>query len=106
MYSTGVTGQSSGRTMWVSAERVPDHHVGIDERAVGRGPAGEAVAALVLVRVVAGGAALVGAVGRDPQVVLREPGPLADARVGVREQRGRAHHRRELVRGRLPERVA
>ena len=50
---------------------------------------GQAVAARVLVRVLARGAALVGAVRRDPEVVLREPGPLADARVGVREQRGR-----------------
>ena len=43
------------------AERVPEHDVGIDEVAVRRGPAGETVAALVLVRVLARGAALVSA---------------------------------------------
>ena len=35
-----------------------------------------------------------------------EPGALTDARLGVREECGRAHRRRQLVRSRLTESVA
>ena len=56
-------------------EDVPEHHVGVRDRAVGRGPARQAVAAGVLVRVVAGRVPLVGAVRRHPEVVRERTRP-------------------------------
>ena len=61
MYSTGMTGQSSGRTKWVTPNVYQSTtSVSTSERsaAVQRG---QAVAARVLVRVLARGPALVGA---------------------------------------------
>ena len=61
MRSTGITGQSSLRGMWFDPEHVPEHDVG-RRRWRGR-PAvhvGQAGAAGVLERVVAGRVALVG----------------------------------------------
>ena len=57
------------------AERVPEHDVGVGDRAVGGGPPRQTVTALVLVRVVARGAALARVVRRHPEVVAREAGP-------------------------------
>ena len=65
------------------AERVPEHDVGVGRR--GRSAdvhAREPVATCVLVGVLARGASFVAPVRRDPQVVAREPGTPADARLG------------------------
>ena len=68
-------------------ERVPQHDVRPDQGAIGRGPAGQAVAAARLVGVVACGTALVGGVGRHPQVAGGEAGPAAHGGVGCRQHR-------------------
>ena len=44
-YSTGMTGQSSGRGTCVTPNVCHTHDVGVDERPVGRGPPRQAVAA-------------------------------------------------------------
>ena len=59
MYSTGITGQSSGRTKWVTPNVYQSTTSVSVSGAVGRGPEREPVAARVLVRVLAGGASLV-----------------------------------------------
>ena len=69
MWVTGITGQSSGRTMWWAPNVYQSDHVGVLGRAVGRDEARQAVAAGVLVRVVAGGEALLRVVRRHPDVV-------------------------------------
>ena len=84
MYSTGITGQSSGRTKCVTPNVYQSTTSVSAIGRSGRGPAREAVAAGVLVREVAGGASFVGGVGRDPEVVAREAGAPADARIGRR----------------------
>ena len=74
---TGITGQSSGPDHVVGAERVPEHHVGIDQRTVRRQISGQAAAAGRLVRVVAGGEHLVAVVRGHPQLAgdeARAPG--------------------------------
>ena len=84
VYSTGMTGQSSGRTKCVTPNVCQSDDVGVGDRAVGRGPARQAVAALVLVRVVARGASLVGSYGVTQRLWPREAGAPADARVRAR----------------------
>ena len=60
----------------------------------------QAVASLALVRIVARAVSFVGAVGRDPDVVVDEPGPLAPPGVG-RGERERVVAGQELVADRL-----
>ena len=88
-YSTGITGQSSGRGMWVTPKVYQTTMSRLDDGPVRRGPLREPVPAGVLVGVVAGGPPLVGRVGGDPEIAGGEAGPLGHARVRVGEQRGR-----------------
>jgi len=59
----------------VSGEGVPEHQVGVFQRAVGRGPGRQAVPAGVLVGVFPGREPLVGVIRGDPQVPGGELGP-------------------------------
>ena len=79
VYSTGITGQSSGRGMWVTPKVCHTHHVGVGHGPVGGRPRRQPVAPGVLVGVVARGPPLVGAVGGDPQVAGGEAGPAGHA---------------------------
>jgi hypothetical protein len=76
MLATGITGQSSseGRWLWPITYQTTTS-VSVDV-AVGLGPGGESLTTDVLVGVVAGGVALVGVVGGDPQVVPHVACPL------------------------------
>src|SRR5207247_3117519 len=54
--------------------------------AIGGRPLGKAGAARVLVRVLAGGVALLAAIGRHPDVLGYEAGPLHDVGLGLRQR--------------------
>src|SRR5689334_10590957 len=69
----------------VSGEGVPEHQVGVLQRAVGRGPGGQAIPAWVLVGVLAGGEPLIGIVRGDPQVLSGELCSLHRAVTGLAE---------------------
>ena len=106
VYSTGMTGQSSGRTKCVTPneyQTTTSVPAIVRSCAVQRGkpspPAcwfGYSPAAR----------RSSDCVRRDPQVVLREAGPPPDRRFGMCEQRRRRHRRHELVGDRLAEAVA
>ncbi len=105
VYSTGITGQSSGRTKWVT----PNVYQSTTSVSVnGRSAAvqrGETITTGVLVGELTGGASFVARVRRDPEVVTREAGALADTRLGRGEHRRRGHGGHELVAHRLTEPV-
>ena len=85
VYSTGMTGQSSGRGMWVTPNvyqsTTSSPRRSSRSAAVARS-LGQAGAPGVLVGEVPGRAALVGPIRRDPEVVAGEPGPATHRRLG------------------------
>ena len=85
MYSTGMTGQSSGRTKCVTPNVYQHDDVGA-RRSTGRprSTRGRPSPPACWFGYSPAAAPLVARVGRDPEVVLREAGPPADRRVGVR----------------------
>ena len=82
------------------AKRVPDHDIGVFDRAVGRGPGGQSVAARMLVRIVAGGVHLALGERRHPEVLGHKCGALADTRSCRREGADIAM-RHQTIAGRL-----
>ena len=68
----------------IGAERVPEHHVGIDQRTVGLDVTGQPAAADRLVRVVAGGEHLVAVVRGHPQLAGDEAGPPGRRGAGMK----------------------
>ena len=59
------------------AEGVPQHHIGIFDRAIGLHPGGKAVIGQALIRKIAGGEVLVFSVGSDPDMMIHEAGTFA-----------------------------
>ena len=97
VYSTGMTGQSSGRTKCVTPNV---YQTTTSVSAIGRSCAvqrGSPSPPACWFGYSPAAAPLVGRVRRDPEVVLREAGAPPDRRVGMREQRRRRHRRHELV---------
>ena len=98
MYSTGITGQSSGRTKWVTPNVYQSTTSVSVERPVGRGPGGAARR-----RPRAGWgtrprrAARRLAYGVTHRLWRANPARLPDARLGRREHRRRRHGGHELV---------
>jgi hypothetical protein len=67
----------------VVAKDVPEHHIGVVEVAIALRPFRQSLPAGVLIGVRTCREILVGVVGGDPEVMVQEPGPFADGRVGV-----------------------
>ncbi len=86
VYSTGITGKSSGREVG-HAHRVPQRDAGVGDRAVRRGPGGQPGAAGMLVRELPGGPQFIVAGGSDPQVPGGERGAGRDGRGWLGQQR-------------------
>src|SRR6266568_728369 len=65
--------------------RVPEHHVGVLDRAVGLSPCRKSCSTCMLVRIVSGRVTLCWVVGGDPEVFRNKPCTLTNAGLWMRE---------------------